>query len=164
LAEIQDDFRHWLGLVILGSGEFLTTIKYSRAEANLVSDFKKLGSRARIMVVDDAPEFVELIEVLLSDEYELLIFTDPTKAIERLAEESVNLILTDLNMPQIAGKDFIATIRARGFDLPIIIVTGHSENDVEVVEAMKAGGTIVLTKPFRDTNIISEKIGKLIKL
>ena len=116
-----------------------------------------------IMAMDDDAGIIEVLEILLSDDFTLRTFTDPTKAIAHLLKEDFKAILTDLNMPEMSGKDAIIQIRKQNPTIPILVMTGHGQSEPEALAALAAGGTVILEKPFSSVDVLLEKIGKLIK-
>lgn len=74
------------------------------------------------------------------------------QALEKLRSEQPRLILSDWNMPEMSGIDFLREVRAAANDVPFGFVT--SESSVEMKNlAMKTGATFMLTKPFTPDDI-----------
>jgi CheY-like chemotaxis protein len=117
-----------------------------------------------IMIIDDEPDFIDVLKMTLSDEYSLKAFTNPLEALEESGNVQLKAVLTDLTMPQLNGVAVVKAIRQRNPRVPIILVTGLARNDQEVLNALLAGGTDVLIKPIRNLNLINEVVGKLVKL
>lgn len=131
-----------------------------RGSAKMMGDS---GSKPLLMVIDDEPEFIEVLELLLADDFDLRVFSDPFAALDELEKSRFDLVLTDLNMPRMNGTELIQTARRRGYKVPIALLTGFSEGDSNVRQAVEAGANAVLTKPFRNPNDILEKLRKLSK-
>ncbi len=72
-------------------------------------------------------------------------------ALSDVAETAV--IVTDVRMPEINGLELVQRMRARGMAQPVIIITGHGDVSLGV-EAMKAGASEVLEKPFGDDALL----------
>jgi CheY-like chemotaxis protein len=115
-----------------------------------------------LLIIDDEPDFIDVLEMTLIDDYAVESFTNPMLAITKAANPKIRLILTDLGMPEMGGVDVVKSIRAVNPLVPILLVTGLSRNDDDVLNALKAGGTDVLEKPIRDLRLITETIRKLI--
>ncbi len=81
---------------------------------------------------------------------------DGDKAVEAVTAADYGLILMDWNMPRVSGLDAVKQIRALGKTVPIIMVTTESEKS-RVVEALKAGASNYILKPFEPA-AIAEKI------
>lgn len=102
-----------------------------------------------VMIVDDDDDLREMLSLILdADGYEPLEATDGIDALDKLAHGShPSLILLDLRMPRMNGTEFLTAVRDGGnaSDIPIVALTG----DVRAGnEALRAGATAVLPKPF----------------
>ena len=109
--------------------------------------------RPRILIVDDEPFNVELLE----QELELLncatvAATDGEQALERLATESFDLVLLDIMMPKLDGFQALARMRADPElrHIPVIMISALSELD-SVVRCIELGAEDHLPKPFEPT-------------
>jgi CheY-like chemotaxis protein len=100
---------------------------------------------ARILVVDDLPEVARAIARMLSN-HETATETDPRRAIARIiGGEPFDIVLVDLDMPYMTGRDFSdALIEAKLERPPIVLIMSGSEN----VASLFATGRAVLIKPF----------------
>ena len=85
------------------------------------------------------------------------------EAIERLAIESVDLMVLDLNMPDMHGMEVIDFVRRHKSyrDIPIVVLTTKGEENARS-EALAAGATHYLTKPF-DPRQLADVVGSLLK-
>ncbi|HUG35895.1 MAG TPA: response regulator, partial [Candidatus Limnocylindrales bacterium] len=107
---------------------------------------------ARVLIVDDEPANVRLIERILRGYgfHHLVSTTDPTEVLTLFAKEKPDLILLDLWMPQKDGfqvlEDLIPWIPEDTY-LPILVLTGDTSSDVKS-RALAGGAKDFLTKPF----------------
>ncbi len=101
-----------------------------------------------ILIVEDEEDILELIEYHLTKEgFETLGFLH-TKSVEQaLEEESVDLLIMDRNLPGIEGSEFVTSIRAKGFDVPVIYLSAKNR-DSDIEEGFQRGGDDYITKPF----------------
>ena len=107
-----------------------------------------MSNRAeRILLVDDEPALIAVLEpALRAAGYIVSIAADGAAALRQLDEAEPQLILLDLGLPDIDGKDVIALLRQRS-DVPIIVVSArHQEN--EKVSALDRGADDYVNKPF----------------
>lgn len=114
----------------------------------------------KIMVVDDCPITRKILgHYLISKGYEVVSAENGLHAIEKLGSDTVNLILTDLNMPYMDGIELIKTLRAdpNWADIPILMVTTE-DDEAEKEKAMKAGANGYVVKP-----VTAEAIAQNIK-
>ena len=85
---------------------------------------------ARILLVDDNLVNRQVGIAMLSDAgYDVETAEDGVQAVERVAEGGYDLVLMDLNMPEMDGRTAAAEIRSRGARLPIVAMTAHAEKD-----------------------------------
>jgi two-component system response regulator RegX3 len=107
----------------------------------------------RILVVDDEPALVESLSYVLEHEqFEVKVATDGNAAIDAALTQSIDLVLLDLMLPEIAGEDVCRAIRAHS-DMPIIILSAKDAED-DVVEGLDLGADDYVTKPFSTAELI----------
>lgn len=108
-----------------------------------------------ILVVDDEPNYLVILEELLTEEgFEVLTAENGANALKIAGEVDLDLILTDMQMPGINGIDLLKTIKTSNKDLPIIMITAYGEVE-KAVTAMQAGAFNYLTKPFKNKELIA---------
>ncbi len=108
-----------------------------------------------ILVVDDEPNYLVILEELLAEEgFEILTADNGASALEIAGEVDLDLILTDMQMPGISGLEVLETIKASNKDLPVIMITAYGEVE-KAVAAMQAGAFNYLTKPFKNEELIA---------
>jgi diguanylate cyclase (GGDEF)-like protein len=105
---------------------------------------------AHILIVDDEKLNIELAAVYLKQEgYKISYTTQGIKAIELVESKGVDLILLDINMPEVDGFSVAKALKrdSKTKDIPIIFLTAQS--DIEYVsKAFEIGGVDYITKPF----------------
>jgi DNA-binding NtrC family response regulator len=106
-----------------------------------------MASRSMILIADDEKNIREgLAEALSAEGYRTMLAADGAEALKTIEEGSVDLLVTDLRMPRLGGKELLRTAAGRYPGLPVIILTGHGTIE-DAVEAMRAGAYDFLTKP-----------------
>jgi two-component system, NtrC family, response regulator HydG len=109
----------------------------------------------RILVVDDAPDTLELLQRNLSSEgYQVFTASGVPEAIQLLRADSVDLVITDLKMPGISGLDLVRHVRENLRDTEVMMITGYPTIE-GAVKAVKTGAEEYLTKPFTDEELFS---------
>jgi DNA-binding NtrC family response regulator len=102
----------------------------------------------RMFVVDDEPGICRVLSQLFSREgWNVLTFSNPVEALNALAETDVDVIISDLKMPQMTGVEFLQALRQRGSTVPLLLITAHGSIGT-AVEAIKLGAYDYLCKPF----------------
>jgi two-component system, NtrC family, response regulator AtoC len=106
-------------------------------------------SEPTLLVVDDEPNIRRVLELSLGDEgYRVLTAATAAEASRLLAAERVDLVLTDLQLPDRSGLELLADIRASRADLPVILITAYGTVE-SAVRAIRAGAFDYVMKPFR---------------
>jgi DNA-binding response OmpR family regulator len=108
----------------------------------------------RILVVDDEPRYVRLMEAnLISEGYEVIKAYDGQSAVEMVADKQPDLVLLDVMMPGLDG--FGACERVREFSsVPIIMVTAKGEEQ-DRVRGLDVGADDYIVKPFSATEVLA---------
>jgi excisionase family DNA binding protein len=113
------------------------------------------GGRPRVLVVDDEATIRDLLaKTLALAEYDVDIAPDGRTALDRLRMIPYDLLITDLKMPGVDGLTVIREARRLKADLPVIIITGYS-NEASAIEAVNLGVSGYLTKPFRVPRVLA---------
>ena len=103
---------------------------------------------ARIMVVDDEPKLSKLIsEMLELAGHEVVRASGGRAALVELAARPLDLVITDLRMPEVDGLSVLREARARPDPPEVVMITAHGSTE-SAVEAMKQGAADYLLKPF----------------
>src|SRR3954467_12710093 len=105
---------------------------------------------ARILVVDDIADNVEILRMRLEDlGYEVAVATDGEQALAKVASELPDLVLLDIMMPKIDGLEVVRRMKADTSlpFIPVILVTAKA-TPKDIVAGLEAGGDDYLTKPI----------------
>ena len=103
----------------------------------------------RILVVDDESIVRELtVELLRRSGYAPHGVPSARHALELLEQEPFDLLLSDVVMPEMTGVELLYELRARKHDLPVVLMTGGSQDPDRTSNAVKVGATGLLYKPF----------------
>ena len=107
-----------------------------------------MGDGLRVLVVDDEAMSARIMaRQLTSEGYKAQAETSAMAAVERLANEPFDVVVSDLRMPHMDGLKFLRIIRERNPDLSVIMMSAFGTVD-RAVELMVAGASDFLTKPF----------------
>lgn len=111
----------------------------------------------KILIVDDSKAIRQSIRfVLEQNEYQVLDAEDGLDALEKLENGTVDLIITDVNMPNMNGIELIQALRGKeGFKfVPILVLTTESQNSV-MEKGKAAGATGWIVKPFSTDKLLA---------
>src|SRR5438105_2959042 len=115
-----------------------------------------------ILIVEDEDDLrQELVEMLEEKGHRILAAENGAKGLKLLNENAVQLVISDLNLPQMDGLSLLRACRAISPDVPFVMMTafGSVKN---AVEAMREGAADYLIKPLSMTELIT-KAGRLIE-
>lgn len=102
----------------------------------------------RVLIVDDElPIRLALERILAGMNYEVVTAADGLEAQARLAQLPLDLVITDLSMPNADGFEVLRAVRELRSALPVIVLTGHVST-ADCVRAMRAGAADFIGKPF----------------
>ncbi|UCG53339.1 MAG: sigma-54-dependent Fis family transcriptional regulator [Candidatus Latescibacterota bacterium] len=116
---------------------------------------KNATEKERILIVDDSPETLEMLERnLRSGGYEVFTAPGVAEAIKILDDVIADLVITDYKMPKSSGMDLIRYVRENLKNTEVMMITGYATVE-GAVDAIKAGAEEYLTKPFTDEELFS---------
>ncbi len=105
--------------------------------------------KSRILVVDDEESIREFLEIMLKKEgYEITLAEDGQKAKDLLTKKSFDMIISDLQMPNVTGIELLKYAKEFYPDVVFMLITAFGTTET-AVEAMKMGAYDYLTKPFK---------------
>jgi len=108
-----------------------------------------------ILVVEDDSTLRDVLEMGLSSEgYRVVMAGSGPEAIRRAAEEAPHLVLLDVTLPGLNGFDVCRELRRSGFNAPIMMVTGRTD-EVDRVVGLEIGADDYLTKPFGRRELVT---------
>ena len=104
----------------------------------------------KILVVDDDEDLrASLVEQLaLHDEFEAEAVDSGSKGVQVAKSGQVDLVIMDVGLPDLDGREAVRMLRKNGFKAPIIMLTGH-DTDSDTVLGLESGANDYITKPFR---------------
>jgi two-component system NtrC family response regulator len=107
-----------------------------------------MSERKMILLIDDDDSLRRVVEYSLQEEgYEVVTASGGAEGLQLFQNRPVDLVLTDVRMPEMDGVDVLARLKAIQSDLPVVMLTAHG-TITSAVEAMKLGAFDYLTKPF----------------
>ena len=118
-------------------------------------------SGIRVLVVDDSAAVRRLIRMVLDEEPaigEVVSESDGRTALTRLAEQRIDLVVLDLEMPDLGGLDVLRALRQQHLDVPVIVFSAAGRHgDRATVEALALGAVDFVTKPV-DTGSVDDAL------
>jgi DNA-binding response OmpR family regulator len=107
-------------------------------------------NKRRILLVDDDAQLREtLIEQLAGErEFDLAEAETANDALKAVREKNYDLMILDVGLPDMDGREAVKLLRNEGFRSPILMLTGH-DSDADQIQGLQSGANDYLTKPFR---------------
>ena len=114
-----------------------------------------MADKKIVLAIDDNPVQLKLFKEMLVPKYDLRVVKAASEALHFLNVNNVDLILLDIEMPNVSGFEFLYDIRKipSYMNVPVIIVSGNSGQDF-LKEARKSSAADVLTKPVVSDTLI----------
>src|SRR3990170_4614305 len=113
----------------------------------------------KVLVVDDEQGMREFLTVLLEKQgHRVITAAEGEQALQLVAEEPPDLVISDLRMPNVDGIGLLAGIRKQYPELPVILITAYASS-ASTIQAMRLGADDYITKPFRieEIRLVVEK-------
>jgi CheY-like chemotaxis protein len=103
--------------------------------------------KARVLLVDDEPAMLRMLKSALGlYGYETAEAIDGGDALDLLRQQSFDVVVSDVHMPGYPGLEFLETMRARGYTIPVIMISGKPSPEVAKI-ALEHGAFRYLIKP-----------------
>ena len=109
---------------------------------------------ARLLLIDDEKNYLLVLEALLLDAgYTVTALSDPESALAFLDESEVDVIVTDMKMPKLSGKDVLQHVKRDYPHIPVLVMTAFGSIE-SAVDIMKMGAFDYITKPFSNDELL----------
>src|SRR5580765_932023 len=114
----------------------------------LVGPGGAMASKRTILIVDDDAELRDaLVEQLaLHEEFDAISADSGTKGVQAAKNGQVDLVIMDVGLPDVDGREAVRILRKNGFKAPIIMLTGH-DTDSDTILGLESGANDYITKP-----------------
>jgi diguanylate cyclase (GGDEF)-like protein len=111
-------------------------------------------SKGKVLIVDDAPDTVEIIEKLLVFEgYEVLTTSTGEEGVQKVEQEKPEIVLLDISLPGIDGSETLKRIRKVDPIVSVIMLTAFATVD-NAISALKEGASDFIKKPFENEHLV----------
>lgn len=107
-----------------------------------------------ILIVDDEQNIRKSLQLILESEgYKASIAPDAIKAFEFLSQEKVDLIILDINMPQVSGLELFERLQKEGITTPVVVISGNATLS-DAARAIQMGAFDFIEKPFTTDRVV----------
>jgi len=115
----------------------------------------KQGHDSSILIIDDDTSVLETTAVLLREHgYSVISCENAKDAIAKLHENKVDVVLTDIRMPEASGIELLEEVHRIDMDIPVILMTAYAELDV-AISAMGKGAFDFIVKPYKSELLVN---------
>jgi len=114
-----------------------------------------MNSKQTLLIIDDEPSICKILEHFLKKDFNVVIKDDGSEGMLWLEQgNETDLIIADLNMPNLSGKEFLRVAKASNLysDIPVIILSGSDESS-ERVQCLNLGADDFMLKPFNPLEV-----------
>ncbi len=113
-------------------------------------------TKSHILIIDDDKAMCQLLEKMLNRYYSVITKHDGMEAMQYLLTGKIpDLIITDIDMPNIDGFEFLKNIKNSGYygDVPIIVISGYDSKE-QKINCLKNGAYEYFVKPFNPKDLL----------
>ena len=114
------------------------------------------NGRDRILLVENDPVVADLIgrQALQAVGYQVVIVGDANTAIPRAIQWVPDLIITDINLPGLSGKDLLVALKSQGMQTPVVLLAQRGQES-DIVQAFRLGAADYMLLPVREAEVVS---------
>jgi len=116
------------------------------------------NGKKSILVVDDQDQICEILDIFLSDDYNVVTTFDSAEGLRLVNLDSYDLLITDLQMPEVSGFEIIRGAIESNPNIKIIAMSGNDEKHPDCKKAMDLGANQIMMKPFKGKASILDQI------
>lgn len=109
-----------------------------------------MSSLKKILMVDDDADLREALadQLVATEEFDVFEAADGAEGLKKAAEQHHDLLILDVGLPDMDGRELCRLMRKQGVKAPVIILTGHA-TDEDQIHGLDAGANDYVAKPFR---------------
>lgn len=113
-----------------------------------------MSEKAQLLIIDDEKNYLLVLQTLLEDEgYGVIAISDPETALAFLGESEVDVVVTDMKMPKVSGREVLQRVKKNWPYIPVLVMTAFGSIE-SAVELMKEGAFDYITKPFSNDEML----------
>ena len=109
-----------------------------------------MSGAARLLIVDDDDALREALaeQFAVQGEFELLLAANGGQAVSLISGERVDIVLLDVHLPDLDGREVLKLMRGQGYAGPVILLTAQ-DSETDMISGLDSGANDYVTKPFR---------------
>ena len=104
----------------------------------------------KVLLIDDDEDLREALseQLLMTEDFDVYEGSNGAEALEKVKQQSYDLLVLDVGLPDMDGRELCRLIRKQGVKCPIVMLTGH-DTDSDTILGLDAGANDYITKPFK---------------
>ena len=113
-------------------------------------------TRERILLVESDPEICDLLarQTLQAMGYQVQVSRMASNAIQEASRFAPDIVITNLTLPDLSGKDLLVALNAQGVNVPVIVIA-QKGMESDLIQAFRLGATDYLLWPVREAEVVS---------
>ncbi len=120
-----------------------------------ILDIKPIEKYGKVLVIDDEPDLREIVQdILKAHKINVVVANNGKQALEILNSENFDMILSDMQMPEMSGIEFLQSVCLKGDFTPVVFYSGFYEKDL-LRKAMQLGAFDFLEKPLSAARLLA---------
>ncbi len=114
-----------------------------------------MSIKSAVLIIDDEPSVADALKVIFNDNgYDAVVARTGGEGLEQAGDHQFDLMITDLQLPDISGLEVLALVREMNPQHRVIIITAHISPEI-IARAADGGAVTVLAKPFLPSDILN---------
>ena len=106
-----------------------------------------------VLIVDDRDNVLKMMRDVLGDRFEVVTCGSGAEALERFRTEPVDLVVSDIRLPEMSGMDILRTVKEKWPETEVVLMTAYAEVE-QAVDALKTGAYDYVIKPFEPDEMV----------
>ena len=117
------------------------------------------NKRKKVLILDDEQEIINLIKSFFSRKnlFDVITYTNPLLALEYISNNNIDLVLSDIMMPEMNGIEVLKKLKNQNQNIKVIMMTAFSTFD-KIQECEELGADDYVTKPFSNIKDLENRI------
>lgn len=159
---VENEYTSFKVVFPLSEIERNTMLNIKEEATILKSSSVEISASSNILIVDDNKELCDYLSVVFSPDYNIFCATSAIEALNIMQNNQINIILTDIMMPRVDGREFCKRIKSDPVtsNIPVVLLSALSSKS-DILMGLQIGADDYITKPF-DSAILKQRISNIL--
>jgi DNA-binding response OmpR family regulator/HPt (histidine-containing phosphotransfer) domain-containing protein len=119
------------------------------------TEYKGEDYHAKVVIIDDEEDIVEILKDMMEENnHQVFAFTDGKKMLSELEDIAPDLILSDINMPELSGMELLSKVLHIRPNVPVIFISGYISKEI-LLDGLSKGVYGYIEKPFKEEQVVA---------